>query len=87
MSQKIVSKNGLAILIALQVVTLLTLWGAGPSTTPARADGIPDAGAQRFEIIQQLKGTNERLDRLLALLSGGELQVTVHKPDEPRPQR
>ncbi len=72
----------LGVVVALQAVILLTLWGAGPSATTAKADGIPDAGQQRDEMIQQMKATNEKLDKLLALLSGGDLQVKLAKPDD-----
>jgi hypothetical protein len=72
----------LGIVVVTQVLILLTLWGAGPSTPIARADGIPDAGQQRDQMIEQMKATNEKLDKLLALLSGGDLQVKVAKPDD-----
>ncbi len=38
--------------------------------------------AQRDAMIEQMKSTNEKLDKLLALLSGGDLQVKVAKPDD-----
>jgi hypothetical protein len=72
----------LALVVFLQFAVLLTLWGTGMSVPVAKADGIPDAGAQRDQIIEQLKATNEKLDRLFALLSGGELQVRLSKSDE-----
>jgi hypothetical protein len=72
----------LGIIVAMQAVILLTLWGAGPSASAAKADGIPDAGQQRDQIIEQMKATNEKLDKLLALLSGGDLQVKLAKPDD-----
>jgi hypothetical protein len=72
----------LGIVVALQCVILLTLWGAGPSATVARADGIPDAGDQRNQMIDQMKATNDKLDKLLALLSSGDLQVKLAKPDD-----
>ncbi len=81
MSQSI-SKKWLAILLGLQAATLLTLWGACPSATPAMADGIPDAGAQREQMVEQLKATNEKLDKLISVLSGGDLRVRLAKPDD-----
>ncbi len=76
------SKRWIGVIIALQALILLTLWGAAPRAGVARADGIPDAGAQREQMVEQQKATNEKLDKLLALLSGGELKVTVNKPEE-----
>jgi hypothetical protein len=61
---------------------LIGQWVGAPVTaTPARAQ-IPDEGAQRAEMISQLKGVNDRLDRLASILSSGNLQVKVAKVDE-----
>ena len=76
----------IALVVTLQIVTVLGQWVGTPRATPAMAQGIPDAGLQRIQIIEQLKGTNDRLDKLIALLSGGKLQVTVAKPDETKGQ-
>jgi hypothetical protein len=72
----------LGIVVVMQALILLTLWGGGSPVSVVKADGIPDQGAQQQEIINQLKSSNEKLDKLLALLSGGDLQVKVAKPDE-----
>jgi hypothetical protein len=66
----------------MQALILLTLWGAAPSISTARADGIPDTGAQQQEIISQLKSTNDKLDKLITLLGSGDLQVKLVKPDD-----
>jgi hypothetical protein len=71
----------LALIVVLQVVTVIGQWVIVPGATPARAQ-IPDAGAQQMEIINQLKGSNEKLDRLFTLLNSGNLQVKVSKADE-----
>jgi hypothetical protein len=75
------AKKWLGIVVVMQGLILLVLLGGTPSATPAMAQ-IPDAGAQRDQIIDQLKSQNEKLDKLLALLSGGDLQVKVAKPDD-----
>jgi hypothetical protein len=72
----------LGIMIVLQILILLTLWLGGPAVSVAHADGIPDAGEQRDQMIQQQRATNEKLDKILDLLSKGELQVKLTKPDE-----
>ena len=67
--------------VLLQILTVVGQWVGSPRATPVMAQ-VPDAGLQRIQIIDQLKGTNDRLDKLIALLSGGNLQVKVAKPDE-----
>jgi hypothetical protein len=71
----------LGIVVVMQGFIILLLLGQAPLARPAMAQ-IPDAGAQRDQMIEQMKSTNEKLDKLLALLSGGDLQVKVAKPDE-----
>lgn len=75
-------RTWIGFLAAAPALTLLALWGGGPSATPAQAQGIPDSGAQNERIIDQLKATNEKLDRLITLLGDGKLQVTLRKTDE-----
>ena len=70
------------LILSLQILILLMLFGSGARETSAMADGIPDAGAQRDQMIEQLKATNEKLDKILALLSSGEIQVKLHKADD-----
>ena len=72
----------LGLAVAIQALVLLGLWGAGPSTRTARADGIPDAGAQRDQIIEQLKSIDGKLDKLITLLSSGDVQVKVRATDD-----
>ncbi|HUB24472.1 MAG TPA: hypothetical protein VL992_03505 [Tepidisphaeraceae bacterium] len=53
----------------------------GPGATPARAE-IPDAGAQNAQIIQLLSDNNSKLDHIIDLLQGGNIQVKVAKDDD-----
>lgn len=71
----------LGIIVVLQAILLLVVIFGGPTVRTAQAQ-IPDAGAQRDSMIEQMKATNEKLDKLLDLLSGGHLQVQVITPDE-----
>jgi len=80
------SQRWLGIVVALQSLILLALWLGGPVATPARADGIPDAGAQQERIIDELKTVNSKLDKLTGLLSGGQIEVRV-KNAEPTKDR
>jgi hypothetical protein len=72
----------LTIVIVLQALILVGQWLGAPSlVTPAQAQ-IPDAGGQRQEIISLLKGTNDKLDRLVGILESGKLEVRVAGADE-----
>lgn len=75
-------KTWFSLLAGFQAVTLLALWGAGPAATPAHAAGIPDEGAQREQLIDQLKTANAKLDRLITLLADGKLEVTLRKTED-----
>ena len=72
----------LTVVIVLQALILVGQWLGAPSlVSPAQAQ-IPDAGGQRQEIISLLKGTNDKLDRLIGILESGKLEVRVAGADE-----
>jgi hypothetical protein len=66
----------LTAMIALQALTLVGLWTGQPMSNSATA-AIPDPGAQREQMVEQQKATNEKLDRLIDLLKSGDLKVKV----------
>ena len=75
----------LTILAVVLSLHLWTLWAAGPDgqgplvtpdlATEARADGIPNAGAQRKQIIDLLKLLNQRTDQLVDLFKSGKARM------------
>jgi hypothetical protein len=77
----------LTAILILQAVIILNQWFGGPiSHVQAQ---IPDAGAQRYEMIDQLKTSNDtlksiddKLDKLVNIFQSGKVQVTPPKPDE-----
>jgi hypothetical protein len=72
----------LTIVIVLQALILVGQWLGAPSlVNPAQAQ-IPDAGGQRQEMISLIKGTNDKLDRLIGILESGKLEVRVAGADE-----
>jgi hypothetical protein len=71
--------NLLLALVLIQAAAILAMWVA--PVRPAMAQ-IPDPAAQREQEIQQLTAANDRLDKIIDLLSGGKLQVHVAKPDD-----
>ena len=74
----------LGVMVALQVLTLAGVWagnGGGQVLPQAQAQAM-DAGSQRQQIVDQLKTLNAKMDRLVAVLEGGKLQVQVERDDE-----
>ena len=71
----------LAVLLALQ---LWTTWLASPDVSAsAMAQGIPDSGAQRKQIVDQLKLLNQKTDQVKDLLTSGKVRVFVTNFQEP----
>jgi hypothetical protein len=66
----------LTAVLVLQGITLAGLWTGQPRAATAGA-AIPDPGAQREAGLNEQKATNEKLDKLLKLLTSGEVRVTV----------
>ena len=80
----------IAILLTLQ---LWTTWSAGSASWPgasvaqakakarsqaaARASGIPNAGAQRAETVNQLRKLNQNTETLIGLFRNGKARVRV----------
>jgi hypothetical protein len=70
----------LSAVLVMQVILLLNLWLGAPIST-AQAQ-VPDAGLQHLEEINQLKYSNDKLDKLISILESGKLQVQLGKPDD-----
>ncbi|MBC7785599.1 MAG: hypothetical protein H7144_17340 [Burkholderiales bacterium] len=70
----------LKILIGMQALILLTLWGGrAPAAAVAQ---LPDPAAQRERQIDEMKSINQKLDKLLELLPAGQVQVRVRPADD-----
>ncbi|MBI1335685.1 MAG: hypothetical protein GC164_01835 [Phycisphaera sp.] len=71
----------LTVIAVLLTLNLYTLWTTSPAsieTVPtAQAAGLPDGGAQRKEMIDQLKLLNQKFDQLTQLLKSGEARVRI----------
>lgn len=68
----------LTVLAVLLTAQLYTTWTTGPAIEPAaHAVGIPDEGAQRNQIIDQLKLLNKKTEEMATLLKSGGVKVTV----------
>jgi hypothetical protein len=73
----------LAVVIVLQGLILMGQWTGSPSLAPAQAQ-IPDPANRQMQMIDELKGVNSKLERVLEVMRSGELQVKVAKSDENR---
>jgi hypothetical protein len=69
----------IVLMLVLQAVILFGQWVGQPTLSTARAQ-IPDTGAQRQEIIDQIKITNSKLDELISLLQSGNVRVKTEAP-------
>jgi len=75
------SSRILGVIVVLQGLILLGQWtGSGP-VTPAWGQ-VPDAGAQRNQMIEELRTLNGKVDKLVDVLNSGKLQVQLAKADE-----
>lgn len=70
----------LGVVLVLQGLILLGQWTGGPRIATAEAQ-LPDPGAQRIAMTDELKKTNDKLDKLISLLESGKVQVTAVMPD------
>lgn len=71
----------LVLIVVLQALVLLGQWTGGGPISAVHAQ-VPDAGAQRNQMLDELKSLNAKMDRLIELLESGKVQVRVITPDE-----
>ncbi|MAE60588.1 MAG: hypothetical protein CMJ49_04425 [Planctomycetaceae bacterium] len=79
----------LTVLTLLVAMHLWTLWTIAPDfATEAHAAGIPDGGAQRHQIISQLKLLNQKTEQVKGVLQSGKMRVTIteKKQSTPKPK-
>ena len=75
----------LTILALLLTLNLWTAWTTTPGghllslTSESEAQGIPNAGAQRREMIDLLKQLNVRLEQVHSHVSSGEMRVRIEE--------
>lgn len=74
------------VIVAQGLVLLAQFTGVG-APTPAHADvQLTNPSERQMEMIDELKGVNARLDKLLSLMESGEFQVKVSKSDDAAPK-
>ncbi len=74
----------LAVIVILQGLILIGQWTGGPSLSNARAaDGnVPDPASRQMQMIDELKTLNGKMDKIIGVLEGGDLQVKIANADE-----
>jgi hypothetical protein len=85
LQKEIVMKSSriLAIIVVLQALILLGQWSGQPALRSAQADTtLPNPGERQIAILDELKTLNGKVDRLIGILQGGDLQVKVAKDDQ-----
>lgn len=71
----------LAMILVLQGLLLIGQWTGGGYLTSAQAQ-IPDPGARQMQMIEELHMINLKLDKVVSVLEGGNLQVKVVETEE-----
>jgi len=71
----------LGIVIVLQCLILLGQWTGLPANSSAHAD-IMNPGERQLALLEEAKQTNAKLERMLGVLTGGEMTVKVAKDEE-----
>ena len=74
----------LAILLGVQLWT--TWMTTPPAASSAQAAGIPDGGAQRLMIVDQLKLLNQKTNKLNGLFTSGKARMTITAAPEKKPK-
>ena len=77
------SNKLLTAVVILQGLILVGQWTGQPAVRPANADvTLPDPAARQVAMVEELRGVNAKLDKLIGVLQSGDVQVKVAKDDE-----
>ena len=71
----------LVVVIVLQVMILASQWVGQPMTPAAHAQGF-NPSERQLAILDEAKATNTKLDKLIAVLQSGDVQVKVVKDED-----
>lgn len=67
--------------LVLQGLILIGQWTGSGYLTSAQAQ-IPDPANRQMQMVDELKELNTKMDKLVGILEGGDLQVKVAKSDD-----
>jgi hypothetical protein len=71
----------LAIIVVLQGLILMGQW-TGHGYLPSAQAQVPDPANRQMQMIEELKSANAKLEQIVSILQGGDLQVKVVKSEE-----
>ncbi len=73
----------LAAILVMQGMILIGQWTGSRNALPtAMAGDVPNPAARQMELLDEMKSTNTKLDKIIGLMEGGDLQVKVIQSDE-----
>jgi hypothetical protein len=72
----------LTTVIVLQGLILIGQWTGGGNYLSSASAQVPDPANRQMQMIEELKSVNTKLDTLVSILQGGDLQVKVAKSEE-----
>jgi hypothetical protein len=73
----------MTVVIVLQAMILVGQWvGGGHGYLTSAQAQVTDPGRDRLQLIDEMRKTNDKLDKLTDILRSGDLQVRVIQPDE-----
>ncbi|HSU69647.1 MAG TPA: hypothetical protein VLJ39_22370 [Tepidisphaeraceae bacterium] len=74
------SNKLLAFVVVLQVVLLMGQWLGQPSAQTAHADvQLPNPSERQLAILDELRTLNGKMDRLIGVMTSGDVKVEVTK--------
>ncbi len=80
----------LTAIVVLLTLLIVGLWAGEPLPTGAASavaadrSVLPNAGAQRKDMLEAIQGTNRKLDQIIALMQSGKVQVTLVEAKPPK---
>ena len=80
------TNKALAVVLVLQGLILAGQWLGGPTLSSASGQDF-NPGRDRQQIIDAIKETNGKLDKLIGILESGDLQVKTISSDETKATR
>lgn len=72
----------LGVIVVLQGLILAGQWVGAPGYLTSANAQISDPGRDRQQLLDEIRVTNGKLDKMIDILRSGDLQVRVVQPDE-----
>lgn len=72
----------LATVVVLQGLILIGQWTGGGNYLSSAQAQVPDPANRQMQMIEELKSVNQKLDQVVSILQGGDLQVKVANSEE-----